>query len=77
MLLTETNLHAAHTIAERLRHGIMKANFLTDAGSISITTSIGVCEAKSSESLNTLVERADAALYRAKNSGRNRVIVVE
>lgn len=77
MLLTETNLHAAHTIAERLRQGIMKTNFLTDSGGISITTSIGVCEAKPSESLNTLIERADAALYRAKNSGRNRVIIVE
>ena len=77
MLLTETNLHAAHTIAERLRHGIMKANFLTDAGGISITTSIGVCEARSSESLTTLIQHADAALYQAKNSGRNRVVVVK
>lgn len=77
MLLTETNLHAAHTIAERLRHGIMKTNFLTDSGGITITTSIGVCEAKPSESLNALIERADAALYQAKNSGRNRVVVVE
>ena len=77
MLLTETNLHAAYTIAERLRHGIMKANFLTDAGGISITTSIGVCEARSSESLTTLIQHADAALYQAKNSGRNRVVVVK
>ena len=77
MLLTETNLHAAHAIAERLRRGIMKTHFPTDADSIEITISIGVCEAKPAETLNTLIERADAALYQAKNSGRNRIIVIE
>lgn len=74
ILLTETNLHAAHTIAERLRLGIMKTSFHTDAGETTITSSIGVAEAGKTDSLETLMERADAALYQAKNMGRNRVV---
>lgn len=77
MLLAETNLEAARIIAERLRQGVMKAPFITDAGNITITSSIGVAEARSADTLETLIERADAALYRAKNSGRNRVIADE
>lgn len=74
ILLTETNLHAAHTIAERLRLGIMKTSFHTDAGETTITSSIGVAEAGKTDSLERLMERADAALYQAKNMGRNRVV---
>jgi diguanylate cyclase (GGDEF)-like protein len=74
MLLTETNLHAAHAIAERLRLGIMKSSFHTDAGEISITLSIGVAEAGKTDTLEALIERADAALYQAKHTGRNRVV---
>lgn len=77
MLLTETNLETAHMIAERLREGIAVKPFQTESGDFFITSSIGVSEAKHSDTLNTLIERADAALYQAKNAGRNRVVVCE
>lgn len=77
ILLTETNLEAARMIAERLCLGIAIKPFQTEIGDLSITSSIGVSEAKHSDTLNTLIERADAALYQAKSSGRNRVFVCE
>jgi diguanylate cyclase (GGDEF)-like protein len=77
ILLPETNLQAAQVIAERLRQSIMNAPFTSDAGDLRITASIGIAEAHQNETLNNLVQRADAALYKAKDSGRNRVVADE
>lgn len=75
ILLSETNLEAARLIGERLRQFIMNTPFETDAGKITITSSIGIAEAGKQDTLETLIERADAALYKAKNLGRNRVVM--
>ncbi len=74
ILLPETNLESASVIAERLRQSIMNFPFATDAGGLRITVSIGVTEAVFKDTLLTLIERADAALYKAKRSGRNCVV---
>lgn len=74
ILLPETNLEAARFIGERLRRSIMDSAFQTDAGEIYITSSIGIAASAKKETLDQLVQRADAALYKAKNAGRNRVI---
>ena len=60
------------TIAEKILHA-MRLPFDASGTALSITTSIGVA-VFSDESVNAdaLIERADAALYRAKNSGRDR-----
>ena len=75
ILLSETNLEAARLIGERLRQFIMNTPFETDAGEITITSSIGIAEAGKQDTLETVIERADAALYKAKNLGRNRVVI--
>jgi diguanylate cyclase (GGDEF)-like protein len=75
ILLSETNLEVARLIGERLRQSIMNTPFETDAGEITITSSIGIAEARKQDTLETLIERADAALYKAKNLGRNRVVI--
>lgn len=75
LLLSETNLEAARLIGERLRQFIMNTPFETDAGEISITSSIGIAEAGKQDTLETLIERADTALYKAKKLGRNQVVI--
>jgi diguanylate cyclase (GGDEF)-like protein len=77
ILLPESNLESARVVAERLRQSIMKEPFTTDAGPLRITTSIGVAEATSLDTLSALIERADVALYEAKSAGRNCVVVKE
>lgn len=74
ILLPETNLDVAKRIAERLRQFIMNEPFPTDSGALRITISMGVSEAKENDTLHTLIERADVALYKAKETGRNRVM---
>ncbi|HWL81921.1 MAG TPA: PleD family two-component system response regulator [Roseomonas sp.] len=61
-------------VAERLRATVAEQPVPTGQGHpLHITTSIGVALAQSGESLPTLLRAADAALYRAKANGRNRV----
>ena len=71
ILLPDTPLEPARHIAERLRQSIAKEPFTTDAGPLQITISIGVAEATSLDTLHTLIERADTAMYKAKHAGRN------
>ena len=44
---------------------------------INITTSIGVCEFDDTMDADTFIQKADKALYEAKENGRNRVIIAE
>ena len=65
---SEHALHE-HIRAERVRRTVEA--FAVDA--IRYTISAGVAEAEGEETLESLMARADAALYTAKNEGRNRV----
>ena len=74
-LLPETDLFNAYQAAERLRRNIAQVIFPTENEPVRITVSIGIAGLKhSSESLEALIERADQALYLAKQSGRNRTV---
>jgi len=68
---------ALKTAGERLRRGIADAPFETEAGAVRVTLSIGgaLMRPVDEETESTLLERADLALYRAKNAGRNRVVL--
>lgn len=72
ILATSTNYRSAGTLAEILRNKIAN-HIIEDVGSITI--SLGVAEYVSGESEEHWFNRADAALYQAKNTGRNRVVV--
>ncbi len=63
--------------AERLRARIAALRFSTPMDEQIITVSIGVAIRPPQELLQDLIHRADTALYRAKNSGRNRVCAAD
>ncbi len=73
LILTTTRLTGAIALAERVRHCFEDSLSLPD-GSEPVTASIGCAELQTGEdTLDAAISRADAALYRAKNGGRNRV----
>ena len=75
MLLPETAIDEAFEVAERLRLVTANTKVPMDSGlPIEFTVSIGVAAlAERSDNLDVLLNRADTALYQAKNAGRNRV----
>ncbi|MDO8651715.1 MAG: sensor domain-containing diguanylate cyclase [Undibacterium sp.] len=76
ILLQQSNQQEAMNVAERIRervHSLFLKN--TEGESFTLTVSIGMTtNLASDERLGRLFERADKALYEAKNSGRNRVV---
>lgn len=74
LLAVDTPLKAALHIAERLRTAIGATPVETDGHRLLLTVSIGVAEkTMDCHKLDALLKAADAALYQAKNKGRNRV----
>lgn len=71
ILLHTTTLEEAVEVAEKIREIIEKE--LTFLGNRKITVSIGVTEVSKDEKEESIYKRADNLLYRAKNSGKNRV----
>ena len=71
-MLIQTGLDGARECAERIRGRIA----LGDSGNDTrrqVTVSCGVTQLRQNESPQDTLQRADAALYRAKTAGRNRV----
>jgi diguanylate cyclase (GGDEF)-like protein len=75
LLLPETEgSTAARNVAERVRRCVEAAPVATSAGPVPVTVSVGVaCRAPGPDGIETLLDRADQALLRAKQGGRNRV----
>lgn len=77
-ILPETNLDSALIIAERIRRNIEKKVHEFDQLNVQITVSIGVHEFQGDlDSADTLLKKADEALYLAKEAGRNQVIAIK
>lgn len=75
VLLPETTAAKAVTVAERLRNQVAQRSIATSGGAISVTISLGITALVGDTPLSLLLERVDAALYEAKRTGRNRVVV--
>lgn len=74
--LVECQLDVARRIGERVRRRLAEA--VIEDSKISITASIGLAPLRGvEEGLDTLLRRADTALYQAKNTGRNRLCLAE
>jgi len=77
IILPKTNLSSAWVVAERLRSIIEKSEMKDSAGNIfTITVSQGLAGWERDEDTTSLISRADEALYRAKEKGRNRVQIL-
>jgi len=76
VLMPDTDFRQAEAVAERVRQSIGERSFDVGAGRpLSVTVSAGLTLNESlSDSPESLIKRADVALYRAKREGRNRVV---
>ncbi|POG04769.1 hypothetical protein BGP84_17875 [Pseudomonas putida] len=74
LLLPQTSPATAAQVAEALRAAIEACPFHFKGERVVITTSIGLSAFRSGERGDQVLKRADAALYRAKDQGRNRVL---
>jgi two-component system, cell cycle response regulator len=78
VILTQTPLAGARDVAERLRHRIESIAHVHDNGTLQRTASFGLAALDGADEPidpQELVRRADECLYKAKNAGRNRVVV--
>jgi diguanylate cyclase (GGDEF)-like protein len=72
VLLPETPLHGARRVAESLRREIAEREIQWSGGSVMVSASFGITQAQPGEvNVQALIRRADRALYRAKEEGRN------
>lgn len=75
VLLVDCNLEQAGNVAQRLRQAIQNVEVEQEGKAIRFTASFGAAEIHKGEELAELLARADEALYQAKNSGRNQVVL--
>ncbi len=71
----ESTAACIENLYERLRHEIELLRFPTIDENLQVTVSIGVAETHGNVTIDNVLAEADAALYRAKRSGRNKVVV--
>jgi diguanylate cyclase (GGDEF)-like protein len=73
ILFINTNINQAKIVSEKIRMVIEKNQFIKN---INITCSIGLSQYQNSkkETINSFIQKADDALYKAKQTGRNQVI---
>lgn len=71
LLLTNTSTSQAEPLLTKLRKVVAESSFHFKQKRVVLTLSAGITESRSGDSVQKLYERADSALYRAKNAGRN------
>lgn len=74
-LLNDTDTEGAQSLAERIRKAVEQHTLVYELATIKLTVSLGISSLKSEDTLETLVKRADSAMYQAKRNGRNQVVV--
>ena len=78
VLMPQTDTISAYQIADRLRENVSKESINTGTECLQITVSIGLSHLDTEdEDIHMLMKRADTALYKAKETGRNQVCTIE
>jgi diguanylate cyclase (GGDEF)-like protein len=76
LVLPEIGPHDGVQAAERIRKKVVKEKFVGDGESIEVTVSVGVASyPKDGDDPQAIIRHADTALYKAKETGRNRVVL--
>ncbi|MDB5979691.1 MAG: hypothetical protein JWQ69_706 [Pseudomonas sp.] len=73
IVLSNTSREAAALVGERLRHAALRLTYPKPENPIALTVSLGCATLLPAESADSLLRRADSALYVAKREGRNRL----
>jgi two-component system cell cycle response regulator len=74
LVMPDSTMSAEEGLYERLRAKIADNKMMTRSGGVSITVSIGITSSTGDETVEAMIAKADAALYRAKENGRNQVV---
>jgi diguanylate cyclase (GGDEF)-like protein len=74
LILPNTAGDHAVRIIDRLRSIISEVDWTAISGKLNLTMSAGICSVRQGDSADDILARVDAALYRAKDAGRNRVV---
>ena len=77
VVLSNTTLAGGRRLAERVRESVRKSVAQTLGSGLAVTVSIGVSDWQPDDSATTLLHRADSRLYRAKHTGRDRVVCAD
>ena len=72
-VLRNCDLNRGRRVAESLRHNVAASRITTEAGEVPVTVSLGVSQWGAGEDAESVIDRADRALYDAKHGGRDRV----
>lgn len=77
VMLPETNSEGAYSFAERFREKIFNSQVTVEKNTIKYTVSIGICvlDQDIDKNIKSILDKADKALYKAKESGRNTTII--
>ncbi len=76
MLLSETTKESGSILAEKIRTIVEKSGFNAGGKAVSITISCGITQFLETDDFESFFERADQALYTAKNQGRNQCVIL-
>lgn len=76
IILQNTSPEGSYVFAERLRQSVEDTKIEYEGKSIKVTVSIGMAAMDKEENIKDLIKKSDVALYKAKESGRNKVHVV-
>ncbi|NOT13338.1 MAG: GGDEF domain-containing protein, partial [Methylococcaceae bacterium] len=77
ILLSGTDVAGAELLAERIRTSIEHHTLAYGMETINVTVSLGVSTLQKDENADSFIKRADTAMYQAKNTGRNRVVLAD
>lgn len=75
VVLEQDGKNVALNLVSKFQKNLTEKIFFSEDESFSVTSSVGIAEFKSMESIEDWIKRADTALYEAKNSGRNKVVL--